>query len=98
MTVVTRASAASNTGMGSEPALAAVGAIVFLALRRRRNLSSLLMVVVVAGLFALAGCGARTAPESVLPVQSFAIQVQATGTNLAGNVVVHSVSVTLGLE
>ena len=44
------------------------------------------------------GCGARTASESVLPVQTFAIQVQATGTNLAGNVVVHSVSVTLAVE
>jgi hypothetical protein len=52
----------------------------------------------VAGLFGLAGCGARTAPESVLPVQSFAIQVKATGTNLAGNVVLHMVSISLGVE
>jgi hypothetical protein len=34
----------------------------------------------------------------VLPIQSFAIQVKATGTNLAGNVVEHTVSVTLGVE
>jgi hypothetical protein len=52
----------------------------------------------VASLLGLAGCGARTASESVLPVQSFTIQVQATGTNLSGNVVVHTVSVTLGVE
>jgi sugar lactone lactonase YvrE len=98
MTVVTRATTALNTSAKPEVALAAAGAIFFLMLRRRRGLSRLLAVLAVAGLFGLAGCGARTASESVLPVQSFAIQVQATGTNLAGNVVVHTVSVTLGVE
>jgi hypothetical protein len=98
MTVTTRATTALRTRMEPELALAASGAIFLLMLRRRRTLSRLLAVFVVAGLFGLAGCGARTASESVLPVQSFAIQVKATGTNLAGNVVEHTVSVTLGVE
>ena len=98
MTVTTRATTALSTRKQPEVALAVIGAIFLLALRRRRALPRLLAMLVVAGLFGLAGCGARTASESVLPVQSFAIQVQATGTNLAGNVVVHTVSVTLGVE
>jgi hypothetical protein len=83
---------------GPELAFVGTGTIFLLGLWRRRTLSRLLAVLAVAGLSGLAGCGARTASESVLPVQSFAIQVQATGTNLAGNVVVHTVSVTLGVE
>ena len=98
MTVTTRATTALSTRKQPEVALAVIGAIFLLALRRRCTLPRLLAMLVVAGLFGLAGCGARTASESVLPVQSFAIQVQATGTNLAGNVVVHTVSVTLGVE
>lgn len=98
MTVATRATTAHNTRAEPELALAAAGAIFFFALRRRRIVSRLLVAIVVAGLFGLAGCGARSAPESVLPVQSFAIQVTATGTNVAGNVVVHTVSVSLGVE
>ena len=98
MTVVTRATTALNTHAKPELAWAAAGAIFLLVLRRRRGVARLFAVLAVAGLFNLAGCGARTASESVLPVQSFAIQVQATGTNLAGNVVVHSVNVTLGVE
>jgi sugar lactone lactonase YvrE len=98
MTVVTRATTAFNTGARPELALLGAGTILLFALRRKRTLSRLLALFAVAGLFGLAGCGARTASESVLPVQSFAVQVQATGTNLAGNVVVHTVSVTLGVE
>ena len=98
MTVVTRATTALNIHAEPELALAATGALLLLALRRRRGFSRLFAVLALAALFNLAGCGARTASESVLPVQSFAIQVQATGTNLAGNVVVHSVNVTLGVE
>jgi hypothetical protein len=95
MTVTTRATTALNINSRPELAFAAAGVICLLAFRRRRNLSGLLAV---ASLLGLAGCGARTASESVLPVQSFTIQVQATGTNLSGNVVVHTVSVTLGVE
>ena len=98
MTIATRATTALHASARPELALAATGAIFLLVLRRRRGLSRLLAVLAVAGLFGLAGCGARTAPESVLPVQSFAVHVQATGTNLAGDVVVHTVSVTLGIE
>src|SRR6185437_8205585 len=97
MTVSTRAATAHNVSSRPELAVAA-GAVFLLIFRRRRPFSRLLGVLVAAGLFGLAGCGARTASESVLPVQSFAIQVQATGTNLAGNVVVHTVSVSLGVE
>jgi hypothetical protein len=61
-------------------------------------LCRLLIIVAAAGVFGLAGCGARTASEAVLPVQSFTIQVQATGTNLAGNVVQHTVNVTLAIQ
>lgn len=98
MTVVTRAATAHNDSAEPQLALAATGLVFLLMLRRRRTLSRLLAVIVVAGLFGLAGCGARIASESVLPVQSFAIQVKATGTNLAGNVVEHTVNVTLGVE
>ncbi len=98
MTVATRATTALKASAKPELALAAAGAILLFALRRRRSLSRLFAVFAVAGLLGLAGCGARTASESVLPVQSFTIHVQATGTNLAGNVVVHAVSVTLGVE
>ena len=98
MTIVTRATTAHITRSEPELALAATGALLLLALRRRRILYRLLAVAVAVGLFSLSGCGARTAPESVLPVQSYTVQIQATGTNLAGNVVVHTVSVTLGVE
>ena len=57
----------------------------------------LLALLIALAPLCLTGCGARTAPESVLTVQSFAIQVQATGTNLAGNVVVHTIGVTLAV-
>lgn len=97
MTVTAPATTALNLNSRPELAFAAAG-ICFLVLRRRRTLSGLLAVLGIAGLLGVAGCGARTAPESALPVQSFAIQVQATGTNLAGSVVVHTVSVTLGVE
>jgi hypothetical protein len=98
MTVVTRATTALNTSTNPELGFAATGVIILLAFRRKRTFLRLLSVLAIAGLFGLTGCGARTAPESVLPVQSFTIQVQATGTNLAGNVVVHTLNVKLGLE
>ena len=97
MTILTRATTAHNDHTGPELALA-TGAICLLLLPRRRTLSRLLAVLLAAGLFGLTGCGARTASVSTLPIHTFAIQVQATGTNLAGNVVVHTVSVTLGVE
>jgi hypothetical protein len=98
MTVVTRATTAHNGRSHPELALAATGMICFLLLRRTRALSRLLTVLLAAGLFGLTGCGARTSTESTLAVQSFPIQVKATGTNLAGNVVEHTVGVTLGVE
>lgn len=98
MTVTTRPTTALNRSAKPELALAATGAFFFLVMGRKRGLSKLLMILLLASLAGLTGCGARTAPESVLPVQSFTIQVQATGTNLAGNVVVHTVSVNLGVE
>jgi hypothetical protein len=67
--------------------------------RRRRVLS--MVVFAGAGMaFALCmvGCGARTTTESTLAVQSYNITVKGTSTNLAGNVVVHSVNLTLGVQ
>ena len=98
MTVVTRATTAMSNSTSPELALIAGGAILLLRLRRKRNLSRLLAALTVACVFGLSGCGARTVSESTLAVQSFAIQVQATGTNLAGNVVVHTVAVTLNVD
>jgi len=97
-TSTTNAAMTRDSNRKTELAFGISSALLLLALRRRRTVSRLLAVVVIAGLFELVGCGARTAPESVLPVKSYTLQVQATGTNLAGNVVLHTVSVTLGVE
>lgn len=98
MTVVAPATTAHWAIAQPELAFAAGVAIWLLALRRRRMLPRVLALVVACALFGVMGCGARTAPESVLPVTNYAITVNATGTNLAGNVVVHTVSVTLAVE
>jgi hypothetical protein len=100
MTVATSAVTAQRRNANAAPELGfALGSgILLLAARRRRMLCRLLIIVAAAGVFGLAGCGARTASEAVLPVQSFTIQVQATGTNLAGNVVQHTVNVTLAIQ
>jgi hypothetical protein len=84
---------------GSLPsAIALAAGILWFGVRRRRRIRSLLAALALCAIFGLSGCGARTASESVLPVQTFAIQVQATGTNLAGNVVQHNVTVTLSVQ
>lgn len=106
MSVATVATNAAGSIPGSrrgrrgepEPALVLAGVILSLGVRRRRRLCGALAVLGIGAVLGLAGCGARTASESVLPVQSFAIQVQATGTNLAGNVVQHTVAVTLEVQ
>jgi hypothetical protein len=98
MTVTTATTSAQGMHGEAQLALVLAGGLLLAAAPRRRRLTRLLSVLALAGVFGLAGCGARTASESVLPVRSFAIQVQATGTNLAGNVVVHTVAVTLGVE
>lgn len=96
MTITTRATAAYRDSALPVVAFAAAGfCLVGL---RRRCVPRLFALLIVAGLFGLTGCGARTVSESALSVQSFAIQVQATGTNLAGNVVVHTTNVTLSVE
>jgi hypothetical protein len=82
----------------TQPQLAVVAAIGLLMLRRRRIPAALLALFVISVTLSLSGCGARTASEAVLPVQTYPLSVQATGTNLAGNVVVHTVSVTLAVE
>ncbi|HEV2577051.1 MAG TPA: Ig-like domain repeat protein [Acidobacteriaceae bacterium] len=98
MTIVAPATTAHRAIPRPDFAFASSLAICLLALRRRRTLPLLLVLIVAAGLFGVTGCGARTAPESVLPVTNYAIVVQATGTNLAGNVVVHTTNVTLAVE
>jgi hypothetical protein len=102
MTVVAPATTAHRAIRQPELAFAAAVAICLLGLRRRRTLLPLVTLsgalLVACALFGLTGCGARTAPESVLPVTNYSIVVHATGTNLAGNVVVHTVNVTLAVE
>jgi hypothetical protein len=102
MTVVAPATTAHRAIPQPELAFAGAVAICLLGLRRRRTLLPLVTLsgalLVACALFGLTGCGARTAPESVLPVTNYSIVVHATGTNLAGNVVVHTVNVTLAVE
>jgi sugar lactone lactonase YvrE len=100
MTIITAASQARLHSLGrSVPCLLASALLLPLVLVRRRPpwLSSLCLSITM-GLVGLSGCGARTASESALPVQTFVVTVKATSTNLAGNIVVHSAEVTLGLE
>lgn len=67
--------------------------------RRRRALHAAFICLSCSALIlGLAGCGARTVSESALPSTSYTINVKATSTNLAGNLVVHSVAVTLALQ
>jgi hypothetical protein len=98
MTIATPVTTAHRLQRAPELALCVAGALLLLATPRRRTLFRLLTVVALAGIFGLAGCGARTASESVLPLQSYAIQVRATGTNLAGIVVEHTVNLTLAVQ
>lgn len=98
MTVLAPATTAHRANAQPELAFAAAVAICLLGLRRRRTLPALLVLFVACALFGVTGCGARTAPESVLPVTKYAITVHATGTNLAGNVVTHTIGVTLAVE
>jgi hypothetical protein len=99
-TSATGTSAGKWRKAAAEPVLAFVlgGGLLLLAAPRRRTLSRLVVILAAAGIFGVAGCGARTASEAVLPVQSFTIHVQATGTNLAGNLVEHTVNVTLAIQ
>ena len=98
MTVTTSTLSARRIGASPVLAFGLAGLVLVFARRRRRALPWLFAVLVLAGTFGLSGCGARTASESVLPVQSYSIVVKATGTNLAGNVVQHTVGVTLSVE
>jgi hypothetical protein len=98
MTVTTNMLSASRNGALPEVALGVAGLMLVLRRKRRGVMPRLLALIVLAGVFGICGCGARSAPESVLPVQSYSIVVKATSTNLAGNVVEHSVGVTLSVE
>jgi len=98
MTVTTSTLSAKRSGGMPEVALS-IAALLLVFTRRRRNaMLRLLSLLVLAGMFGISGCGARTASESVLPTQSYSIVVKATSTNLAGNVVEHTVGVTLSVE
>jgi hypothetical protein len=74
------------------------GLVLVFKRKGRRAIPRLIAVVALLGVFGLSGCGARTASEAVLPVQSYSIVVRATSTNLAGNVVEHTLGVTLSVE
>lgn len=98
MTVTTSALSASRGGTLPGVALGMAGLVFVFARKRRGVLPRLLAMVVLVGTFGISGCGARSASESVLPVTSYSIVVKATSTNLAGNVVEHTVGVTLAVE
>jgi hypothetical protein len=98
MTVTTSTLTARRGGALPEVALGLAGLMCVFVRKRRGVLPRVLAVVVLFAMCGLSGCGARSAPESVLPVQSYSIVVKATSTNLAGNVVEHTAGVTLSVE
>jgi hypothetical protein len=98
MTVTTSTLSARRNGTLPGVALGLAGLIFVFARKRAGLLPRLLAIVMLAGIFGISGCGARSAPESVLAVKSYPIVVKATSTNLAGDVVEHSVGVTLSVE
>ena len=98
MTVTTSTLSASRGGTLPGVALGMAGLIFVFARKRRGALPRLLAIILLFGMLGLGGCGARSASESVLPVKSYSIIVKATSTNLAGNVVEHTVGVTLSVE
>jgi len=49
-------------------------------------------------MLALTGCGARTVPDTTQTPQTYNLTVTATGTNLAGALVVHSTGLTLTVQ
>jgi hypothetical protein len=98
MTVTTSTLSARRSGTVPEVALGVVALMCIFRRRRRGVLPRLLALVVLAGMFGIMGCGARSAPESVLPIKSYSITVKATSTDLAGNLVEHTVGVTLSVE
>lgn len=99
MTIVAPTTSADRVTERPELAFAAAAAAIwFLTLRRRKAVPCLLALVLLPAMLSLSGCGARVASESSVPVQTFPITIHATGTDLAGNVVVHTVSVTLAVE
>ena len=99
MTVTTSTLSAKRSSNLPTLALGMVAGFLLISRSRRHGLiTRLLAVIALVGTFGISGCGARTAPESVLPSQSYSIVVKATGTNLAGNVVTHSIGVTLSVE
>lgn len=98
MTITTLATATAARRVEAPEVALGVAGLLLVAMRRRKIATRLLAVLMLAGMFGVSGCGARVAPESALPVQSYPIVVTATGTNLAGNVVEHTVGVTLSVE
>jgi hypothetical protein len=98
MTVTTSTLSARRRGTLPELALCMTGLVLVFKRKGRRAIPRLIAVVALLGVFGLSGCGARTASEAVLPVQSYSIVVRATSTNLAGNVVEHTTGVTLSVE
>ena len=84
---------------GRPVAALVVSGVLACALWRRRAMLPrvLCLILLLAG---MAGCGARTVGEGTNGVlaQSYTVQVTGTGTNLAGQVVVHSVPFTLTVQ
>lgn len=98
MTVTTTSLSANLRGALPEVALGLAGVIFVFARRRRGLMARLLALIILSGMFGVSGCGARTASESVLPTHNYSIVVKATGTNLAGSMVEHTVGITLTVQ
>jgi hypothetical protein len=102
MTVVTvplaSRAAPLRLSRGNRSLLAALLFLPLFAFSRRPRWTALSVLAVSGLLLAASGCGARTASEAALNVQSFTLTVKGTATNLAGSTVVHTASVTLQIE
>ena len=100
LAISTTTQSAQNHRASGGIALAVAGGLLLPMFRRRKQGFRFLLAVsgTIAIMSSLFGCGARTVSESTLAVKSYTITVKGTSTNLAGNVVVHSTDVTLGVQ
>ncbi len=104
------ASLSSRGVLGTTAGTAALASILFLFLPRRRRSVGVLAVILSAGALGIAGCGSGAKPidggtgtgsgtaTTATPSGSYVVNVTATGTNSAGQALVHSVALTLNVQ